>query len=72
MKSLKVNQLEKNHLSTKEQKNVTGGNCCGCGCHYANSGGSSVSGNGNANYNGSLWSKNSVIMIEGHTAYGNW
>lgn len=69
MKTLNVNQIEKNRLSKKEMHAVSGGNSCGCGCHYASSGGSSTMDNGNANYDGNLWSKDSVIRIDGHTAY---
>ncbi len=42
MKSLKVNQIEKNNLSEKEMSSVKGGNVCNCACCYRNVGGSSL------------------------------
>lgn len=71
MKSLKANRIEKDNLTKKEMDCVKGGNSCGCGCHYENNGGSSTMDNGNANYENNLWSKNSIIRIDGHTAWGN-
>jgi natural product precursor len=49
MKSLKVNRIEKENLSEKEMNQVRGGNTCGCGCLYADKGGSSTYDNANAN-----------------------
>lgn len=61
MKKLKLNALE-----AKEMENVKGGyktdnpDCdgawCGCGCYYANSGGSSTDGNYSANNSSGLFS----------------
>ena len=63
MKNLKLNQL-----SSKEQEQIRGGEywtcggayfphySCGCGCNFANSGGSSTSANFSANRNSGLWS----------------
>jgi natural product precursor len=56
MKSLKLNQLNEKTLSEKEMKNTLGGGCCGCGCLYENSGGSSTSSNKSANGKGGLCS----------------
>ena len=57
MKSLKVNQIEKNNLSEKEMSSVKGGNVCNCACYYRNVGGSSIEANGQANWAGN---KNSI------------
>jgi natural product precursor len=54
MKSLKLNKINKSQLNNEQMKSVLGGNCCGCGCHYAGSGGSSTTANGNANHAGGL------------------
>ena len=61
MKKFKLNVLE-----AKELENVKGGylmsnpDCgsiwCGCGCYYADSGGSSIEGNYSANLGGGLFS----------------
>lgn len=58
MKLLKLNKLENNQLSKKEKKEIVGGayNMCSCGCKYADSGGSSTSGNLAANVRGGLTS----------------
>jgi len=59
MKNLKLNKLGKQEMSAAK-----GGSCyciCGCGCLYANSGGSSIQANGNANKAGNKWSETSVI-----------
>lgn len=37
-------------LFEKEMANLKGGRACGCGCAYADSGGSSMNDNGWANY----------------------
>lgn len=57
MKSIKVNQLEKNNLSENEMQSVKGGNVCKCSCYYRNVGGSSIEANGPANWVGN---KNSI------------
>ncbi len=65
MKNVKLNKLNR---INKELKNaVRGGEqpCCSCGCCYANSGGSSVAGNGNANMAQGL---HSVIIEDCDTA----
>ena len=51
-----INNKIKRHLSIykiskKELKNIKGG-FCGCGCYYADCGGSSSDNNGSANYAG--------------------
>ena len=59
MKDLKLNKLAKNRLERNEMQNIAGGASeyyCTCGCNYANSGGSSVNANGNANADGGLMS----------------
>ena len=49
---LKLNQLSKNDMEKREMNNLRGreGPCCGCGCHYSGSGGSSAYDNLNENY----------------------
>ncbi|MEG1886244.1 MAG: TIGR04149 family rSAM-modified RiPP [Alistipes sp.] len=51
MKTLKVNQIEKNRLSEKEMNLIKGGErfTCRCGCYYADAVGSSIESNGRAN-----------------------
>ena len=68
MKNLKLNKLAENRLNEKEMKNLTGGykifethvgtniKSCGCGCYYANQGGSSTNDNGGKNHETGLWS----------------
>jgi natural product precursor len=56
MKSLKLNNLEKNSLNEKEMSHITGGGACGCGCAYAHDGGSSTQDSGYANQADGLWS----------------
>ncbi len=60
-----MKKLKLTNLSRKELEKIRGGylvivtpdKCCGCGCYYANSGGSSTNDNGDANFKGGLWSK---------------
>lgn len=47
LKRLKINQLSKADLDSREMSLVVGGACCGCGCN----GPSSTSDNANANWN---------------------
>jgi natural product precursor len=65
MKKIKLNQLALEKLQNQEMKMLNGGYslvchddglCCGCGCYYANSGGSSATDNQNANSAGRLMS----------------
>lgn len=52
LKNLKLNSLVNNELLDYEMNNLRGGgsgDACGCGCHYANYGGSSTSVNMVAN-----------------------
>lgn len=70
MKTLKANQIEKKHLSEKEMQNAAGGNFCGCGCIYANNGGSSVASKGNANYDDNLMSDQIVRYV--FDMYESW
>jgi len=46
---LKLTQLGKVDLLKRQMNDLKGTNGCTCGCHYANSGGSSTCDNGNAN-----------------------
>lgn len=48
MKSIKINNLEKENISKKEMNAILGGRYCRCGCH----GPSSDFDNAQANYNG--------------------
>jgi len=67
MKNLKINNLAQQNLSNKEMTAVKGGTCndiCGCGCLYANSGGSSIQANGNANKAGGKWSETNVMVYD--------
>ena len=52
--------METEYTEDFELKEVRGGqmatNSCGCACKYANQGGSSTSGNGNANHKGGKYS----------------
>ena len=60
---LKLSQISKADLAARQMNVLFGGSdCCGCGCHYWNSGGASVSANEQANvaggqtsYGGDLW-----------------
>jgi natural product precursor len=56
IKNLKLNKLSEQNLKEKQQNMVKGGRICecGCGCHYQNSGGSSVEANAAANGRGGL------------------
>ncbi len=58
MKKMKLNQLNSFSLSEMEMGQVKGGQTvkgnCACACRYAQKGGSSTSGNGNANNSGGL------------------
>jgi natural product precursor len=54
LKMKKLNRLNLAHLSkadleARQMSALKGGACCGCGCHYANSGGATTGANGNAN-----------------------
>ncbi|WP_418683803.1 TIGR04149 family rSAM-modified RiPP [Alistipes putredinis] len=67
MKSLKVNQIEKNNLSEKEMQHIAGGQhegMCGCGCMYEGQGGSSTMDNGLANADTGLWRGDKFTCIQ--------
>jgi len=53
MKNLKLNNVNSSVLNNYEMRSIRGGQMatanCGCACKYENSGGSTTSGNGNAN-----------------------
>lgn len=55
MKTLKLTAFEADALSKKEMSKVLGGyTVCGCGCQYAEQGGSSTADNGSANNSGAF------------------
>ena len=60
MKKIKLNDLNDSKLKDFELGKIKGGQTtqqfCACACKYAKSGGSSTSGNGNANKAGKLCS----------------
>lgn len=59
MKTLKVNQLEKDRLSQQEKEHIRGGAIgCGCSCMYEGRGGSNTSDNRGANAAGGLHTPN--------------
>jgi natural product precursor len=65
--NLKLNAMAAKNLSKVEMNQLQGGRACGCGCNYANSGGSSTSANCNANYSGGkggLYSQSSCCVME--------
>lgn len=67
MKSLKVNQIEKNNLSEKEMQHIVGGKpagMCGCGCMYEGQGGSSSMDNGLANAETGIWRGDKFTSIQ--------
>ncbi len=55
-KLLKLNQLRKADLNSREMFQIRGGRCCGCGCH----GPSSTQDNSDANANGGTNGKKSI------------
>jgi natural product precursor len=63
MKNLKLNQIAERDLSEKQMNAIKGGtgDCCGCACAHANSGGSSEVSNGNANKAGRLNSSTHIL-----------
>jgi natural product precursor len=71
LKCLKLNQLSNANLLEREMNGLRGGECtCGCGCLYANSGGSSTSSNTSANISGGYFSDvNYYIYCDGETVY---
>lgn len=52
LKKIKLNGLNDAELRDREMNALNGGfeRVCGCGCHYAGSGGSSIGDNADANY----------------------
>jgi natural product precursor len=66
MKKMKLNALESQSLNNKEMNAVRGGepgDCCACGCNYANQGGSSTNDNARANAAGGLYSEGTSAII---------
>lgn len=49
MKKIKLIELEKHQLTHQAMNTIHGGASCACSCYYAESGGSSIDANGNAN-----------------------
>lgn len=67
MKGLKLNKLENQVLENRQMQSTLGGEephrWCGCACAYANTGGSGIEANKNANYDQGphgAWSVNAV------------
>ena len=50
LSKIKLNHLNDDELKNREMNNLRGGRICGCGCNYADSGGSTTMYNGGANY----------------------
>ena len=73
MKKLNLSTLNSDRLTELELKEVRGGkmatNGCGCACKYANQGGSSTSGNGNANHKGGKYSPGMVQETDSFWKY---
>lgn len=74
MKRLKLNAKEVDLLSAKEMNFVKGGASCACSCYYAESGGSSIDANGDANaaLGGGVSTEGRyrvVIREDGHRTY---
>lgn len=65
MKTLKINQLEKNALMTCQLSEVIGGRYCSCSCYWADKGGASIEMNQGANYDGG---PDGLISKEGNNA----
>ncbi len=64
LEKIKLTELADAELNEREMCRILGGGipgCCQCGCHYANSGGSSMSSNGGANNSGGLTSDPGVL-----------
>lgn len=59
MKNIKLNELIESALSEKEMNKILGGwtHSCGCGCIYADQGGSSTKDNFEANWKSGLHSR---------------
>lgn len=72
MKTIKLNQLEQNGLNSQEESLLIGGaGNCGCGCYYANHGGSGIEGNYSANNAGGLKSTCEIMQKEDGESTGN-
>lgn len=74
MRRLKLNAKEVDLLSAKEMNSVKGGASCACSCYYAESGGSSIDANGDANaaLGGGVSTEGRyrvVIQEDGHRTY---
>jgi natural product precursor len=70
MKKIKLNILAQNAMKEREMNHIKGGNFCGCGCNYAGtSGGSSISSNMNANYDGNLTSPGGIKIFRDDKGY---
>jgi natural product precursor len=72
LSKLKLNALNEQDLAEKQMNALRGGRYCACSCLYANSGGSSINANMNANYN---TGDNGIISNGGcncHIMYDYW
>jgi len=67
MDNIKLNRINNFQLTNNEKQELKGGEAgvCGCGCCYANNGGSSVGDNCTANWKGNLWSKDCAAKCWG-------
>ena len=72
LSKIKLNQLSKSLMEKRELINLHGGygagECCGCGCHYYNQGGSTAWHNGNENFQHGYYSPGGQIGC--FTEYG--
>jgi hypothetical protein len=50
-------------LNEKAMKETKAGGVRGCGCNYADSGGSSIADNGYVNSGGDLWSPDGIVIV---------
>jgi natural product precursor len=71
MRSIKLNNMSAQTLSKKQLGVVKGGECkCGCGCLYANNGGSPTGANMAANaQGGGLRSASNIITVSCDATY---
>lgn len=75
LEKIKLTELADAELNEREMCQILGGGipgCCQCGCHYANSGGSSTSSNGGANNSGGLTSDPGADSCCGGSGNSGW
>lgn len=70
MKSLKLNELNRQKMAERQLNNIKGGEAkrppnasCGCGCCFVEQGGSSTNSNGHANASSALISTGCEIKV---------